>query len=285
MNLLAEIGLPFVIVLSMTIVGLELVPDDLKRVLQYPSHVAVALSAQVLVLPVIAAGLIVLLEPQPAVAGGLILVAAAPQAIVSNYFCLLARADVALAVTLTAVSSLLALATTPLVASLSFDLLLEQRAGFVLPAAKVMQQVALGLLLPIAAGMLIRHLAPGFVVRNRGRLQRLSLAALAVLLVTVLANEAGTILRSLGSIVGMAVLFTTGAIGLALVIAKGFSFPRQDSVTLMAAFPARSLSIATLVAVNVLGRLDFLSFAAVFFIVQAVLIVPLMLFMRAPAAS
>jgi hypothetical protein len=49
---------------------------------------------------------------------------------------------------------------------------------------------------------------------------------------------------------------------------------------MFAAFPARSLSMATLVAVGILGRMEFLSFAVVFFVVQALLLVPLMLHAR-----
>ena len=284
MNTIAEVGLPLVIILAMTIVGLELTPADLQRVLRYPLHAVVALLGQVLILPLIAAALILLLRPEPAVAGGLILVAASPQAIVSNYFCLLARGDVALAVTLTAVSSVLALATTPFVASAAFDLLLDRGAGFALPAGKVMQQVVTGLLLPIGAGMLVRHFAPGLVKRNRLRFQSLSVGALAVMLTIVLVNEAGTILRDLGSILAVAFFFTAGAAALGLAMAKVFSWSRADTVTMVAAFPARGLSIATLVAVNVLGRLDFLSFAVVFFLVQAIVLVPLMLFVRRASA-
>jgi BASS family bile acid:Na+ symporter len=280
MNLVAEVGLPFVIVLAMTIVGLELTLADLGRVMHYPAHVAVALAGQVVFLPLLAAGLIVLLQPQPAIAGGLILVAAAPQAIVSNYFCLLARADIALSATLTAVSNVLSLATTPFVASLGFALLLEQHTGISLPAGKVMQQIVIGLLLPIGAGMLVRHLAPAFAQRNRVRFQRVSLGALAILIAIVLANEAETIMRELSSVVLIAALFTTGALATGFAISKTLSWPRSDAMTMASAFPARSLSVATLVAVNVLGRLDFLSFAVVFFLVQAALLIPLMIWLR-----
>ena len=126
MSTTVDIGLPLLIILAMTIVGLELTVADLRRVMHYPTHVAAALFGQVLILPLIAAALIVVLRPAPVIAGGLILAAAAPQAISSNYFCLLARADIALSVTLTAVSSALAVATTPLIAALGFSLLLGQ---------------------------------------------------------------------------------------------------------------------------------------------------------------
>jgi len=280
MSTAVGIGLPLLIMLAMTIVGLELTVADMRRVLHYPLHVAAALLGQLLVLPLLAAALILMMHPQPAVAGGLVLVAAAPQAISSNFFCLLARADIALSVTLTAVSSALAVFSTPLIAGLMFGLLLEQEAGFVLPVLAVMRQVATGLLLPVGAGMLVRHYAPGFVARHRMRFQYLSLAALGAMLAILLVNQARTIQDNLATIVLAAVVFTAGAAALGFGLAKAFTWSREDMVTLIAAFPSRSLSIATLIAVNVLGRLEFLSFAIVFFLVQAVLLVPVMILAR-----
>ena len=128
-------------------------------------------------LPLIGAVVIVLWRPDPAVAGGLILVATAPQAMSSNFFCLLGRANVALSVTLTAASSVLAVAATPLAASLAFELLMDQHGGFALPPGEVMRQVLTGLVLPVGIGMLVRHCAPGFVERNRKLTQRLTIAA------------------------------------------------------------------------------------------------------------
>ena len=285
MTFAVEVGLPFSIMLAMMIVGLELTLEDLWRVLHYPMHVVFALLGQMLLLPMLAAGLIVFLRPDAAIAGGLILVAASPQAIISNYFCLLARADVALAVTLTAVSSLLALAATPLIAALLFEQLLAQQTGFVLPVGKVMQQVLTGLLLPLGTGMLIRGYAPLFVKHNRRRFQGLSVIALAALLTIVVLVEGDSILSSLAAIVIAAVLFTAGAALLGLSIAKAFSWPRMETITMVAAFPARSLSVATLVAINVLGRSEFLSFAVVFFLVQAALLVPAMIVARGRAPS
>ena len=233
-----------------------------------------------LVLPLVAAALILLLRPEPAVAGGLILAAAAPQAMTSNYFCLLGRANLALSVTLTAASSVLALISTPLLARLGFGLLLDQQAGFALPVDKVMLQVVTGLLLPVGAGMLVRHYASAFVARNHEHLQRLTMIAVVALLAIILVDQAATIERNLGSIVVTATLFTAAATALGLGIAKAFSWTRADTVTLLAAFPSRSLSIATLISINVLGRTDFLAFAAPFFLVQALLLVPVMLLAR-----
>jgi BASS family bile acid:Na+ symporter len=285
MSAVVDVGVPLLIILAMVVVGLELTPADLSRVLHYPVQVAVALLCQVLILPLIAAALILLLRPAPAVAGGLILAAAAPQAMSSNYYCLLARADVALSVTLTAASSVLAVASTPLIARLAFELLLEQEGSLVLPVGKVMQQVVTGLLLPVGAGMLVRRYASSFTERNRVRLQRLSLLAVAAMLAIILADQASTIERNLMSIIAAAVLFTAGAAVLGFSVAKGLSWNRADTLTMVAGFPARSLAVAALIALNVLGRSDFLSFAATFYLVQAFLLIPVMLLARPARAG
>lgn len=280
MDTVIHVGLPLLIILMMAIVGLELTVADLRRVLHYPLHVAVALLGQVILLPLVAGALILILAPNHLIAGGLILAAAAPQAISSNYFCLLAKADIALSVTLTAVSSALAVVSTPLIASLGFRLLLEQDAGLVLPARDVAAQVVTGLLLPVAIGMLVRHYAPDFVKRNRTRFQWLSVFSIVAMLGLLIADQAENIWRHLLPTVSIAVLFMIAAAGIGFSMAKSFSWNREDVVTMVAAFPSRSLSIATLVAVNVLEQLDFLSFAVVFFVVQSLLLVPMMMLAR-----
>jgi BASS family bile acid:Na+ symporter len=280
MTLIIGAGVPLLIILMMTVVGLELTPADLKRIAHYPAQVAVCLLGQVLVLPPIAAVLIVSLRLEPAIAGGLILAATAPQSTISNYFCLLGRANVPLSVTVTAVSSVLAVVSTPIVSTIAFDLLLVRQSGLDLPAGKVMQQVVTGLVLPVAAGMMIRRLLPEFVGRNRVRLQRLSMLALAAMLLVILADQAANIQRNLAAIVLAAALFTASAAALGFGIAKALSWTTADTLTVLAGFPSRSLAVATLIAVNVFGRLDFLAFAATFFMVQAALLVPAMLAAR-----
>jgi BASS family bile acid:Na+ symporter len=274
--------LPPIVMLAMAIVGLELTPADLRRVLRYPAQVGIGTACQAVCLPLVAAGLVVLVEPDPVVAGGLILTAAAPQAMTSNYFALLGRANVALSITLTVASSVLALVTTPLAASLGFEQLLGRQSAFDLPPGAIVEQVLAGLLLPVAAGMTIRHHAPALVARHRRTIHRVSLVAVLGALSIIVVVESTTIARHLGSIGALTALFTLVAAGLGFGLGRVLGWTRPDTLTVIAGFPARSLTVATLISVNVLGRTDFLAFAALFYVVQAFLLVPVMLFGRAP---
>ncbi|MEI7969320.1 MAG: bile acid:sodium symporter [Betaproteobacteria bacterium] len=285
MSALMGTALPVLVMAAMVVVGLELTPADLARVLRYPAQVVVGLLAQVLVLPLIGAALVMLLRPDPAVAGGLLLVAVAPQATASNLYCLVARADIALTVTLTAVSSAVALLSTPVLAAMLFRLLLDPAAGIRLPVGPVAWQALSGLLMPIALGMALRARAPRFVARWRGPVRWASLGALGLLLVVLLVGARAPIARHFRVIVLAATLFTVAAAGAGFLLSRALSWPRDSAVTMVAAFPARSLSLATLVAVNVLGRVDFLSFAVVFLVVQTALLLPVMLLARSPVGE
>jgi BASS family bile acid:Na+ symporter len=279
------IALPLLVMFAMFIVGLDLTPADLANVLRYPAQVATALAGQFLLLPLIAGAVIVAFRPEPSITGGLILTVAAPQAMSANLYCVLGRSNVALSVALTVASSVIALVSTPLVAALAFDLLLDQRAGFAVPIGSVMMQILTGFLLPVAAGMLVRRHAPVFIEHNRARLQVLTLAIILATLAAIFLDQAAMVRRNLGSIVGVAVVFTLGAAAIGWGIARAFSWNRADRVTLLVAYPLRSLSVAALVAVNVLGRLDFLAFAASFYLLQALLLVPAMLIARRAAPA
>jgi hypothetical protein len=105
------------------------------------------------------------------------------------------------------------------------------------------------------------------------------------MLAIILLDQAATIERNLASIIVAAVLFTAGAAVLGLIVAKGLSWNRADTLTMVAGFPSRSLAVAALIALNVLGRSDFLSFAATFYLVQALLLIPVMLLARPASAA
>lgn len=280
MSVPVDLVLPVLVMGAMAIVGLELELADLGRVLHYPTHVVVSVVGQGLTLPVIGASLIAWLEPSPEITGGLILVSVAPQATAANFLCLIGRANLALSVTVTGVSCLLALVTTPLAARVVFDVLLDRAVGFDLPYVPVMQQIFLGMLLPVAAGMLVRHFAPDFVARQRMHLRTFTIVALFVMLGLMAADQGKTIVRELPAIVVAGTLFTIAATAVGAGVALAFRWPGDEVLTTAAGFSLRSLSVATLVSINVLGSTRFLAFAAPFFVVQALLMVPAMLLCR-----
>ena len=116
MTILLDVVVPLLVIFVMTVVGMNLRYEDFVHVRRYPVRVPLIVIGQWVALTVVA-GLIgrILHAPLP-VAAGMLLVAAAPVATLSNYYTQLARGNLALAVAVTAVSNVLAVVATPMIA-------------------------------------------------------------------------------------------------------------------------------------------------------------------------
>jgi len=275
--ILVPVGLVFI----MVVVGSQLTSADFKRAVGALSLIAAALASQWLILPLITAALIFWMSPPPVVAVGVALVAVSPIASLSNFYVMLARGNLGLAVTLTALSSVLALAAAPISLALLSSLLPELALGVEIPARSVLLQSLLTLVLPLAAGIAIRFHASEWVARWNSWLQRLSLAVLALVVGLIFATQVLSMPTDiLIALIQLALLFTiiltiAGALTVRLLATK---FP--EMVAASAGFPARNLGFATLLAVQVAGRTEFAAFAAVFFVMQLLVLVPLALALR-----
>jgi len=267
-HLAVQLAVPFVVFVVMTIVGTELTPNDFRRVGRHPRIVATATLAQLVVLPAASAAVILALRPDSMLTAGLVLLAACPAGAAANIYTYLAGANLALSVTLTAVSSLLAVATLPLIASTGLTLLLTDTQRVEVPILAVAEQLVLLLLMPITLGMGARGRWPGWIARNRRALQAAGLAATAALVVAVAWGEAGLLLRSLGQTVTIALTFSVLTMLTGWFVGRTLSHAPADHFTVLIQFSTRNLAIATVVAATLLGRPEFAVVAVAFFIVQ-----------------
>ncbi|MDP9796184.1 BASS family bile acid:Na+ symporter [Catenuloplanes nepalensis] len=159
MDALVIASLPVALGVVMLGLGLSLTVNDFLRVGRYPRAALTALLCQVVLLPVICLGLVFAFPLSPATALGLMLVAASPGGPAANLFSHLFGGDVALNVTLTAINSVLVVFTLPVVVNLSAALLLPDGTALGLRFGKTAQVFTI-VLLPVAAGMLIRARIP-----------------------------------------------------------------------------------------------------------------------------
>ena len=160
---LTTVGLPIALGIIMFGLGLSLTLDDFRRVSRHPKAVAVALGCQLVLLPLVCFGLVKLFDLPPLLAVGLMLLAASPGGTSANLFSHLFRGDVALNVTLTAVNSIIAIVSLPLITNFAiahFDL--DDTVH--LPFIKVVEVFAI-VLVPVAIGMVVRGTAPGWAQR------------------------------------------------------------------------------------------------------------------------
>ena len=154
-----DAGVPVLVFFAMVVVGMELTTDDFRRVARQPQIVVAATVGQFVLLPIIGWILVRCLGLQPAIAQGVLLVAACPSGTMANVYTYLARANVALSVTLTGVSCLAAVLTTPLALAV-LQAQGGESTGFRVPFAVLVGQLFLLLVLPVLSGMGIRRRWP-----------------------------------------------------------------------------------------------------------------------------
>src|SRR4051794_35178796 len=144
--------------------GLSLTGGDFRRVGRHPRAVIVALLCQVVLLPAVAFLLVQAFGLRPDLAVGFMLLAASPGGPMANLFSHLFKGDLALNITLTAINSVAAVVTLPLITNFAIQHFMDGDAAVDLQFGKVVQAFAV-VLVPVAAGMLVRRRSPRFADR------------------------------------------------------------------------------------------------------------------------
>ena len=153
---------PIALALIMLGLGFGLTLDDFKRLIIYPKVFFVGLICQILILPIVAYLLIIIYGLQPELSLGVMIIAAAPGGVTSNVLTKFANGDVALSISLTAVTSLICIITVPLIV-FNFATLLSIN-NFVkdISIISISLKMVVVVTLPVIIGMLVRKFAKNF---------------------------------------------------------------------------------------------------------------------------
>lgn len=275
-----EKSIPVLVFFLMFIIGASLKGEDFRRLQSQPIIILIATFVQVLLLPLLAWLLIVSIKPEPMVAGGLFLVSICPGGAVSNVYTFLAKANVALSVTLTTLNSLLATVTLPILVAYVFPLLFDIDAQTDGLMQQQSLQLALLLLCPVVVGMILRHIMPAVIDRAMPLLERIGALGLLSLLVAIFIQFQQQIVGQLQSLMVLAVLFTIGSLLLAWCVCFVVKARTEDRAAVMIELPVRNLALAALIALTIFHNSEYLLFAAVFFVVQTPIIMAVMMWHR-----
>ncbi len=162
-NYLTDIMLPLALAIIMLGMGLSLVPYDFRRVALYPKAASVGILNQIIILPVVGFLLLLLFGlKSPELAVGVMILSACPGGPTSNLISHISKGDTALSITLTAISSLIAVITIPLIINLALLFFMQQGEYVPLPVFRTIISLTLITLVPVGIGMLIRTKAVSF---------------------------------------------------------------------------------------------------------------------------
>lgn len=252
-SIIFDLLLPIALGVIMLGLGLSLTVADFKRVLTYPRAVLFGLLIQTAILPWAAFAIAIAFQLPPALAVGLMLLAASPGGATANIYSHLARGDVALNITLTATNSLLSLVTLPLIVGWSLVFFMDSDQ-YVPPPTRKIVEVAGIILIPVIIGMLVRAFAPGFAVRMEKPLKIFSVLVLAALIGAVLWSEGGNLLAFFAT-VGLACLafnLVSMAVGYGLPLA--INLPRKQAIAIAMELGIHNATLAIFIAMNVLDN-------------------------------
>ena len=179
---------PFALAFIMLGLGLGLTVQDFLRVIKVPKDFLIGFICQLILLPLVAFGLIKLLNTSSEIAIGVILIAAAPGGVTSNVFTKFANGDVALSISLTAIISLVSIISVPFIVFTSMDFFeidIQKEVSMIGISLKMFLVVTM----PVIIGMLIRHFAKEFVISQALLIQRISVILFVLVFTAIYMEE------------------------------------------------------------------------------------------------
>lgn len=222
---LLTLFLPIALGIIMLGLGLSLTLADFARVVKFPKPVLIGLGCQLLLLPLVCFFLAKAFGLAPALAVGLMLLAASPGGTTANLYSHLAHGDVALNITLTAVNSVIAVLTMPLIVNLSLAYFMEGDQALPLQFTKVVQVFVI-VLGPVAIGLWIRRRFPGFAMQMEKPVKIISALFLLVIILLAVVKDWQTFVEYAPLVGGAALAFNL------ISLAVGYWVPRLFKLNL-----------------------------------------------------
>lgn len=262
-------GLPIALAIIMFGLGLSLTTDDFRRVTRSPKAVVVALVLQVLVLPLVAFGLVKIFDLDPLLAVGVMLLAASPGGTTANLFSHLFRGDVALNITLTAINSVLAAITIPIITNLAIDHF-DAEGDLGLQLGKVVQVIAI-VLIPVAVGMAVRRRSADFAARADRPVRIFSIVVLVIVSVGALLGERENLadyMQQVGLVTG---IFCLASLTLGYGGARLLRLDKRQAIASSMEVGIHNTTVALTIALSVLDSTEVAIPSAVYSVLMYVL--------------
>ena len=184
---------PLCLAIIMFSLGLGLTINDFLRVIKYPKNFFVGFICQVILLPIIAFILINLITLKTEIALGVMIIAAAPGGVTSNVLTKFANGDVALSISLTAIVSLISIATVPFIVFHSAEFL-EIEILKEIAMSSIATKMFFVVTVPVLLGMIIRKLKQDLVIAYESLFQKISIILFLIVFTAIWVEEWGEIM-------------------------------------------------------------------------------------------
>ncbi|MBK9368773.1 MAG: bile acid:sodium symporter family protein [Deltaproteobacteria bacterium] len=249
---LTDVLMPVALGVIMLGLGLSLTIEDFRRVVSYPRAAFIGLFSQIVLLPAVAFGLAKAFGLPPELAVGLVLLAASPGGATANLFSHLAKGDVALNITLTAINSLLAVVTMPLFVELALRTFMEQDKRMPLQTDKAIQVLVI-ILVPVAIGMAIRSKKESFAQRLERPVKGSPRGFLALVILAAVLKERANLVEYFQQVGLAALSFNLISLAVGYLLPQLLAVPRRQAIAVGMEIGVHNGTLAIAVATTVLG--------------------------------
>ncbi|MEO1792061.1 MAG: bile acid:sodium symporter family protein [Cyanobacteria bacterium J06629_19] len=245
-SFLTAVFLPRALFSIMLGMGLGLTPSDFKRILAEPKAVILGLMAQLLFLPLIGFLIVSVFPLSAELAVGMMILCACPGGSTSNIVTYLAKGNVALSITLTAISSLLTVFTIPFIVNFAMERFLSAGTTLQLPLIDTMVRIAAITLIPVSLGMLLHSKAPKLAARVEKWVKWLSLFFLGLIIVGLLLKERAQVADFFLQVgwVTFVLIVIAMAVGYAIATLAKLDAPSATAITIEVGIQNGTLAIA-----------------------------------------
>ena len=180
---------PIALALIMLGLGMSLTIQDFIRVIKIPKDFLIGFICQLILLPIVAFLLIKLLNTPAELAIGVMLIAAAPGGVTSNVLTKFAQGDVALSISLTAITSLVSIVSVPFIVFNSIDFFEIDNVSKDVSMTVIALKMFFVVTVPVIIGMVIRHLLKDFITSRAILFQRFSIILFAIVFIAIYISE------------------------------------------------------------------------------------------------
>jgi bile acid:Na+ symporter, BASS family len=252
-SVITSVLLPLALGIIMLGLGLSLTVADFARVARFPKAVLIGLFTQMFLLTSICWLVCVAFNLPPALSVGMMLLAASPGGATANIYSHLARGDVALNITLTAINSLLSLFALPFIvsAALQFFMGAEQ---YIPPPFKKVIEVGVIILGPVIVGMIVRANFPRFAQAMEKPIRIFSVILLACLVVAATANEWNVLVQNIATVGLACLVFNVASMLIGYALPLALRLPKKQAIAIAMEIGIHNGTLALFVALNVLGN-------------------------------
>jgi BASS family bile acid:Na+ symporter len=251
-DVVSSVLLPLILAFIMFSLGLGLTLADFRRILVQPRALLVGVLCHFVLLPLACFGMLKLMGMGGAFAVGFMILAACPTGATSNLLTYLARGDVALALSFTALASVLTIFTLPVVVTAALNHFMGAERTVDVPVGFMMMQVAGVMGLPVTFGMVARHRWEDWARRFEPTATRIATALFLLILVVAMLKNWGTVRSHFLSLAPLALALNLSMLSLGFVVAWLARLSRSQSITLGIETAVQNAALSLVIATSVL---------------------------------